>query len=179
MDNTEKHLAQSIKKGDKKAFEKLFKMHYNELCHFACSFVKEPAEAEELVQEAFYRFWNKREKIQIRKNLKSYLYTAVRNLCTEHGRHLKVKRQYASVQHETTYSDDPHKLLEASQAMQIFEQTLNLLPERCRTIFKLSRDDGLKYREIAEKLTISVKTVEADMGITLQALRKALKTPEK
>lgn len=179
MEESDKKIFKQIKRGDKAAFEKLFKTHYADLCHFANSYLKDPDEAEEMVQEAFFRLWQKRKQILIQKNLKGYLYRSVRNMCTEYGRHLKVKQHYAQNRPTGNLNLSPHDLLEATQLETLFHQTLLSLPERCRTIFSMSREEGLKYKEIAQKLSISVKTVEADMGSTLKALREAIKTTQK
>ncbi len=179
METNDQNTAKKIKNGDKKAFEKVFRQYYNELCHFALGFLKDPDEAEEIVQEVFFRIWNRRKKFTIQSNLKSYIYQSVRNACVEHGRHLQVKNKYAGEKIESSLPASPEEILEAGQLEKIMQMAINKLPQRCKKIFSLSRDEGLKYREIAEKLAISIKTVEADMGITLQTLRNALKNADK
>ncbi len=179
MKKSDKYIVKQLKKGDKVAFEGLFKAHYSDLCNFAYSYLKDADEAEEIVQDAFYKLWQKRKQLFIQKNLTGYLFKTVSNKCTEYGRHLKVKQQFEQEPNAKNTSESPLELLEATQLEKLFNQTLLKLPERCRKIFNLSRQEGLKYREIAQKLSVSVKTVEADMGITLQALREALKTSEK
>jgi len=178
MSNAEENIKRQIKKGNKNALESLFKTHYNDLCNFAYQFVHSKDEAEEIVQETFFRLCNKKTKIKIKKSLKSYLYTSVRNLCTEHGRHLLVKAKYAKEIKENEAPPTPQKILEANQLELLLKETFDKLPERCRKIFSMSRNEGLKYSEIAKKLSISVKTVEADMGQTLKALRHTLKMSE-
>ncbi|ALO16611.1 RNA polymerase sigma factor CnrH [Salinivirga cyanobacteriivorans] len=179
MEKSDKHIIKQIRKGDKTAFEHLFKTHYNELCNFANSFVKDPDEAEEIVQDVFYKLWQKRKQLIIQKNLRGYLFKTIRNKCTAYGRHLKIKQQYEQDPNTSHTPESPLELLEATQMENLFNQTLMQLPERCRKIFNLSREQGLKYREIAIELSISIKTVEADMGSTLKALREALKTAQK
>jgi RNA polymerase sigma-70 factor (ECF subfamily) len=178
MNKAEDDIKKQLKKGNKSALELLFRSHYNELCNFAYKYVQSKDEAEEIVQETFFRLWNKKTKIKIKKSLKSYLYTSVRNLCTEHGRHLTVKTKYANETIETEKVPTPQSILEATQLENLIKETFEKLPDRCRKIFRMSRNEGLKYAEIAEKLSISVKTVEADMGQALKALRHTLKMSE-
>lgn len=176
--NSEDQINKQIKKGNKEALEELFRTHYNNLCNFAYKYVRSTEDAEEIVQETFFRLWNKKNGIIIKKSLKSYLYTSVRNLCTEHGRHLQIQQKYVNSSIEKDYPPTPQKLLEANQLEILLKKTLEKLPDRCRKIFSMSRNEGMKYAEIAEKLSISVKTVEADMGQTLKALRNTLKMSE-
>jgi RNA polymerase sigma-70 factor (ECF subfamily) len=178
MNKSEESIKKNIRKGSKEALEVLFRTHYNNLCNFALQFVKTPDEAEEIVQETFFRLWNRKSNLKFIKNLKSYLYTSVRNLCTEHGRHLQVMHKYASNVSENDTPPNPQLILEAIQLEDVFNKVLDNLPDRCRKIFLMSRNDGLKYVEIAQKLSISVKTVEADMGQTLKALRDVVKMNE-
>jgi RNA polymerase sigma-70 factor (ECF subfamily) len=175
---SEKHIRKQIKKGNKQALEVLFRENYSELCNYAFRYLKSTEEAEEIVQETFFRLWNKKSGLNIKKSLKSYLYTSVRNLCIEHGRHLQIKQKYVNDQKTTEYPPTPQKILEANQLEILLKNALEKLPERCRKIFRMSRNDGMKYSEIAEKLSISVKTVEADMGQTLKVLRNTLKVSE-
>lgn len=178
MNSSEDSIKKQIRKGNKEGLEDLFRTHYNALCNFAYQFVHSTDQAEEIVQETFFRLWNSKSKLKAVKSLKGYLYTSVRNLCTEHGRHLKVKQKYVNELEESSLPATPQKILEASQLEFLLKQALESLPNRCRQIFLMSRNDGLKYNEIAQKLSISVKTVEADMGQTLKALRKVIKMSE-
>jgi len=166
-----------IKKGDIKAFETLFREYYNPLSNFALRFVNDPDTAEEIVQDFFYHLWKNKESINITGSLKSYLYSAVKNFSLKYLDKQAVRRRYAErILSETTTeaneSFEPE--LEARELKKEIDKALETLPERSREIFRLSRFEGLKYREIAEKLSVSVKTVEADMTRTLRILRKNL-----
>ena len=169
-------LFEKIKKGDKKAFEALFHRYYGILCHYAALLVKNEAEAEEIVQELFVRIWEKREKIQIDTSLKNYLFRAVKNQSLNYIQHNQIKNQYAQkVIHETeAVKTDDNNYAEIGLLHKI-EESINSLPEKRQEIFRLSRQQGLKYREIAEKLNISVKTVETQMGLAIKTLREKLK----
>lgn len=169
-----------IKNDDLAEFEKLFKSFYSPLCHYAYKFLKDMDIAEEIVQEFFYNYWKNRQTMDIQISIKSYMYRAIRNNSLKYIEHLKVVRKYEQNFIETNSANpgiDTNEL-EIKELNNIIEATLNELPERCSLIFKLSRFEGLKYNEIAEKLSISIKTVEANMGKALQLFRKNLKQYE-
>lgn len=153
-----------------------FKTHYNHLCNYANTFLKDRDEAEEVVQNAFMTLWEKRQTLQITGQIKSYMFSMVQNSCLNVLKHRKVKQKH---EHEVLASvseadDDEISLQSSELETQIFS-ALQKLPEKCRMIFKLSRFEELKYAEIAEKLDISVKTVENQMGKALRLMREELK----
>ncbi len=166
-----------ISLGDLKAYEILFRQYYQMLCNYSLRFVNDPDVAEEIVQDLFYTLWEKRMDIQISTSIKSYLFSAVHNRCLKFIEHRNVEQRYRSyyLQHESEIDSEPYDSANVSEMQQIIHQTLDSLPERCGRIFRLNRFEGLKYHEIAEKLSISVKTVEANMGRALKLLRKNLK----
>ena len=166
-----------IKQDDLVEFEKLFKLFYKPLCHFAFKFLKDMDLAEEIVQDFFYNYWKNRQTMSIQISIKSYMYRSIRNNSLKYLEHLQVVKKYEQNFKETNSSEasfDTNEL-EVSELNEVIESTLNELPERCSQIFKMSRFEGLKYNEIAEKLSISIKTVEANMGKALQLFRKNLK----
>jgi len=166
-----------IQKGDLKEFERLFKELYSPLCSYANKYLQDKDKAEEIVQDIFYGIWKNREKLDIKVSFKSYLYKAVQNNCLQLLQHHAVEDKYKQyIQNEVShFQPDPAREMELQEMNLVIEQTLNSLPERCKEIFSMSRFEGLKYREIADKLKISTKTVEANMGKALQAFRQSLK----
>lgn len=160
-----------------KSFEALFRLYYQMLCSYALRFVKDPDTAEEIVQDLFYKLWEKRAELQINTSVKSYLYSAVHNRCLKFIEHRNVETKYRNyyLLHESEIDNEPSDSASISEIQGVIEKTLNALPERCSRIFRLNRFEGLKYHEIALKLSISVKTVEANMGKALKLLRKNLK----
>lgn len=166
-----------MKKIDIKEFEILFREYYNDLCNFAAAYTKDDVNAEEIVQNVFYKIWEKRKTIKIKTSVKSYLFSAVRNNCLQEIKHQQiVRRHQEKVKQETNLSKKtPFSDLVYSETYEIFDNTLNSLPERCKNIFKMSRFEGLKYREIAEKMSISIKTVEANMSRALRKFRLSFK----
>jgi len=166
-----------IKQDDLVEFEKLFKSFYSPLCHYAFRFLKDMDLAEEIVQDFFYNYWKNRHTMNIQISIKSYMFRAIRNNSLKYLEHVRVVKKYEQNFKDNNSSDTGIETneLEVRELNDIIEATLNELPERCRKIFKLSRFEGLKYNEIAEKLSISIKTVEANMGKALQLFRKNLK----
>lgn len=170
-----------IQQGDISEFERVFRKYYEPLCHFAFKYLKDIDSAEEVVQEFFYIYWKNRENIQINTSLKSYLYQAVKNNALKQIEHMAVKERYAKemkLQQEVFSQNEPSSI-EYTELNEVIDKTLNQLPERCREIFMLSRFEGLKYHEIAKRLSISVKTVEANMGKALQLFRTNLSIYDK
>ncbi len=166
-----------IQTGDLKEFERLFKELYAPLCTFASKFLGDNDKAEEIVQDIFYGIWKNREKLEIKISFKSYLYRSVQNNCLQVIQHHQVEDRYKQhmVNNMVEFQIDPMQEMELEEMNQLIEKTLESLPEKCKQIFSMSRFDGLKYKEIAEKLNISVKTVEANMGKALNAFRQNLK----
>ncbi|QKG79036.1 RNA polymerase sigma-70 factor [Tenuifilum thalassicum] len=162
------------KDDDLRKFEQLFKSYYEPLCRYAYSFVLDADEAEEIVQEFFYQFWLKRKKISIKFSMKSYMYRSIRNRCIRFLQHKKLEDMYSSQNVLSLSADTPQDELDRNQLNEVVQETLKSLPSRIRRTFLLSRVNGLKYKEIAKLLSVSIKTVEADMGKALLELRTQL-----
>lgn len=160
---------------DLKEFERVFRKYYEPLCRYAYSIVHDTDEAEEIVQEFFYTFWLNRNRISIRLSLKSYLYRSIRNRALRYLQHKNMESQYHSQDYVLNHVESPEQVIQGSEMAGIIDKTLKGLPERTRQIFLLNRVNGLKYKEIADLLKISIKTVEADMGKALLELRLQLK----
>lgn len=174
---TESTAIRQIQLGNLRVFEDLFRQYYQMLCNYALRFVGDSDTAEELVQDLFYTLWEKRLELQINTSVKSYLFSAVHNRCLKFIEHRAVEQKYRSyyLKHESEIDSDDTDSASLGEMQQIINRTLDSLPERCGNIFRLNRFEGLKYQEIAERLSISVKTVEANMGRALRVLRKSLK----
>jgi len=171
----EQNLFSSLKAGEERAFEKLFRNYYVPLCYYASKILQNDGAAEEIVQDFFLRLWEKRADIEIETSLKNYFFRSVKNLCLNQIKHENVKIQHVksviSEAESTEYSDHFQEV----NLQKDIEKSIAALPEKRREIFRLSREEGLKYREIADKLNISIKTVEAQMGLAIKTLRDRLK----
>lgn len=166
----------SINRLDEVTFEKLFRSHFKGLTWFAVRYVKDVETAKEIVQDVFINLWEKRNTIDPARPVKSYLASSVYNKSLNYIRdNKKFDRDVLSF--ENLYPEAPYeqtdKLITAELDGKI-KEAINELPEKCREIFVMSRFQNLKYQEIADKLKISVKTVEAQMSKALQHMREKL-----
>lgn len=169
-------LVEKIRNGHTNAFETLFRSLYEPLCRYAFSLINEDSLAEEFVQDVFVKLWEKRLQISIQTSLKAYLYRSVHNRCINWIEHQKVKKNYQEDwKIQFSEAQMPLETAEHRQLLLQFSTALQKLPGECRRIFHLSREAGFSYREIAETLNISIKTVENQMGKALKILRIELK----
>jgi RNA polymerase sigma-70 factor (ECF subfamily) len=166
----------SFKIESKTDFENLFNSHYSNLCAYANNFLKDVDASEEVVQEVLFKLWTNRESIVITSSIKSYLFRAVRNASLNVLKHVDIREDYKAhneyVMQDELSSEDEMIVSELDQKIR---ETIDLLPIERKKVFILSRYDGLKYKEIAEKLNISVSTVENQMVKALKFLRTELK----
>jgi len=169
-------LFEMIKKGDIKAFESLFHQYYGFLCLYASRVLNDSEAAEEIVQDFFVRLWEKKENITIETSVKNYFFRSVKNLCINAIQHEKIKTRHAQkVLSESSFNSLAEDSYIEFDLTEKIEESIQSLPQKRREIFRLSREDGLKYREIAEKLHVSVKTVETQMSLAIKTLREKLK----
>lgn len=174
-ENTDIELIDKIRKGNESAFEELFRNYYAPLCLFACKYIDED-NAEELVQDFFARIWENRHLINIHSSVNQYLFQSVKNRCYNFIKQQKVKRSHIpQIKRELDHEEDISAYFMNHELFRKIEKSIQSLPPKRREIFRLSREEGLKYREIAEKLNISIKTVETQMGLALKHLRETLK----
>ena len=165
---------------EKPEFEILFRQHYQALCHFAFGLVADMDQAEDLVQQVFIGVWEKRAQMDPARSLKSYLYTSVRNRAINHIRNT---RKFSSQILDSDIYGPGDPGLPATVtgdliAMELTEKigkVLAEMPQKSLEVFQLSRFEGMKYKEISEKLGVTVKTVEAHMSRALKILRDELK----
>jgi RNA polymerase sigma-70 factor (ECF subfamily) len=164
-----------IRKGDLNQFETLFRSSYASLVKYARTLIRDHDTSEEIVQDLFFSLWQNKEKIRIESSLNGYLFRSVHNRCLHYIEHLKVvERHENEMSEQSTYAESPADVLQYKELQARIARTIEKLPERCGQIFCMSRFEGLKYSEIADKLSVSIKTVEANMGRALKEFRKAL-----
>ncbi len=165
-----------IRAGDAAAFEALFHAYHAALCAFGYRYVDSREVAEEIVQEVFLFIWERRATWDVHGSVKNYLFTAVRNAAVSWLRHERVvRRRHAETVDLFTRPMAPaDRELTSAELLVAVRRAVARLPERCRLIFTLHREQGLTYREIASVLDLSPKTVEVQMGRALKALRKSL-----
>ncbi|NJK87131.1 MAG: RNA polymerase sigma-70 factor [Bacteroidales bacterium] len=177
MIHSDKQVFEKIKTGDIKSFESIFKKYYQMLCGFSCKYIHDMDKAEEIVQDLFYNLWDKRNDLVIHSSVKSYLFRSAYNNSINYLKHKAIENRYEKNIKESIpqMSSDASEELRIAEMNHIIEETLNALPERIKLVFQLNRFEGLKYHEIAERLSLSVKTIEANMTRALKLLRKNLK----
>ena len=157
---------------DPMQFEITYKQYFSPLVGFAYQYVEDGDIAKDIVQEVFSKVWNQSNELEIRTNIKSYLFGAVRNACLNHLRHEKVKEAHENEAGQAFI--DGVDFLEMEELEEKINEALNKLPEKRRQIFELSRFEEKKYHEIASELDVSIKTVETQMSRALKTMREVL-----
>ena len=169
-------LYQEMKSGKEYAFEFFFNYYYPGLCVYAQKLVSVPEqEAKDLVQEVFIKFWNDREKTEIRFSIRSYLFVSVKNKCFDLHRKRTADLKVLEITKDFDIPEESFDTYVLSELESLFNKSLEKLPERCREVFELSRFHGLKNREIAAKLNLSEKTIENQVTKALHILKEELK----
>jgi RNA polymerase sigma-70 factor (ECF subfamily) len=173
-------LFDQIKTGDQKALDRLFSIYFPRLNSFAGKVVKDSVISQDIVQEVFVKIWEKCLEFETR-SIEALLFRMVRNRCIDYIKHMRVVNNrmhdlQLSIKYEELYridfiGDEPYVMIEKELKDKI-EKTVEDLPNRCREVFVLSRMDGLKNKEIAEKLDINIKNVERHLSRAMQSFRK-------
>lgn len=164
---------------DQLAFSEFFKLLYKPMLAACLQVIGSVELAEEIVGDVFCSIWKNRKSIQVHTSIQAYMYTSARNRSLDYLRKLKrTKTTDLEHAHAIPSTDEPQDERMENQALaKRVEQAVHALPPQCRTIFLLNREKGLKYREIADHLNISIKTVETHMGRALKHLRNQLLQP--
>lgn len=176
MSKDEKILVTRLKNDDKVAFEELFKKYSERIYYFSIRYIKNKEEAEEITQEVFVRLWNRRFDLKTELSFSSYLFMIAKNAVID----LLRKRQKESAINEditqdaNSISEQSSNSIEYKELVDIVSNSIAQLPEKRQQIYLMIRDEGLSYKEIAEKLNISIKTVESHMHLALQQLKKSI-----
>jgi len=172
----EKKWVTEVPRGNIDAFQEMYREYYPQLCQFLLRFVKSPVIAEDLVQDVFLNIWKNRLNWKPHGSLRAYLFVSAKNQALNHIKKWKV-RNFSELKEEIveqTLVEEPEELLMRTELERAVIATVKKLPERRRTIYLMHREDGLTYREIADMLDISVKTVETQMSRSLKFLRERL-----
>jgi RNA polymerase sigma-70 factor, ECF subfamily len=170
----DKFLVSELKSGNSKAFDKIFRDYYENLCRFAFSIVHDEDSAQSLVQHVFVKLWEDRERLPEIERLAPYLTTMVRNHCFNSSNRDKRSIRLAEFPAESASGNTTENELNLNELQEKLVIALDELPERCKLAFELSRFENLPNKEIAERMGITVKGVEALIGRALKALRVAL-----
>lgn len=177
-EHSESLLLQKIREGDEYAFEIAFLKYYTPLCKYIWKYVRSETLAEEIVQEVFTTVWERRLNLDPGGHLRGLLYEMARNEALDYIKHQKIVDQYiAEAKQERT--ETPHTMIDFDEGskkafVEDAREVINDLPPKAGRIYKLNREEGLTYKEIASYLDISIKTVESHMRRVLQILRERL-----
>lgn len=180
MDLEEKDLITQLKSNDREAYNKLFLSYYMELYYLALKYIDDSEEAKDLVQSTFIKIWEKRSALKAYQDIKPYLFTILKNKCLDKLKNKKsISTKFHSRELDVTDQDrhqtgPPDENLIAQEMEFRIIHAISRLPEKCRIIFEYSRFQHLTYGEIAQKLQISIKTVESQMSFALDRLRTQL-----
>jgi len=173
IDNQDLKLFNKISEGNELAFNTIFEKYYSDLCDFSVLIVKNKESAEEIVADLFANIWIKRKDIVVDTSLKGYLMRSTKNRTISYMR--KKKMEVVSIDDiistEVISEYNPEKTLISQESDASIDNILSFIPEKSRLVFKMHRFENFKYREIAEILDISQKTVEKHMGKALRILR--------
>ncbi len=180
MKISEKETIERLQQGDKEVYVHLFQSQYKGLVGYAKKFVMDTEIARDLVQDVFIYLWEKKHKLSIETSLSSYLFRAVHNICINHLKKESTKANYVNEflinlngkVYQTTRSEDVHELVVHKDLAERIDLLIELLPEQCRNIFRMSRFRGMKNKEIAEVYSISVRTVETQIYRALKVLKE-------
>ena len=170
------NIVDSLNKGQQQVLDGLFTQYYRALVYFAMRIINNQEEAEDIVIESFSKLWNNREKMESVQNIKGFLYLTTRNACVDH---LRAQRKIRDMQKELQLFTDPVEQeidIETTRAetlRHIYEE-MEKLPHQCRNVFTLSVIRGLKSREIASELNISVSNVTSQKLRAIRLLRTAV-----
>lgn len=172
-DKIQQGLLQQITFGNEGAFRKLYHYYYKRLLQFAFILTKNKEVAEELVEDVFIKFWRNRLHADTIRNLKVYLYRATKNTCLNYlssKANESITKPFDAINIELPGPVCPDQLLVFRETFAKINQAIETLPPKCKMIFKLIREDGLKYKEVAEILNLSPHTVDAQMTIAIQRI---------
>ena len=175
MSTSDDEIFRLLRTAPDEAIELLFREHYRYVCHAVYRVLPDWIVVEDLVQDTFYELWKKRDRLRIQTSFKAYLRRAAVNKTLNYLRDQKIKvSERAEELPLASGATTTHQQLDAEDLQRAIDRALDELPERCRAVFMLSRFEEKSYREIAEALGISVKTVENQMSKALKLLRGAL-----
>ncbi|MDR2885284.1 MAG: RNA polymerase sigma-70 factor [Rikenellaceae bacterium] len=157
-----------VRNDDQAAFRRLFDTYYAPLCRYVNMIIRDTAAGEEIVLDIFHSIWENRHRIELRSALRPYLFRSARNRSLNH---LRDTRRSVSLESVTPLRCEDHDQIDADQLEEFIQQAILSLPDKCREVFLLSREENLPNQQIAQRLGISVKTVEAQITKALKVIR--------
>ena len=165
---------------DYASFKELYLLMYAPLMRFAHIYTHCNALAEDVLGDVFLQLWSRRDHLSQVQNLRVYLYTAVKNTALNY-RNQRAKMQEELPEEEDLFSTypDPEKALISAETSRLIQKAIQRLPPRCKLIFQLAKEEGLRYKDISLILGISVKTIDNQLAIAIEKIAGAIRKPEK
>ena len=176
LDQQENNIVNGIRTGNEQTFRELFNTYYPRLTLFAVKYIRNQEVAEEIVQDFFVRLYEKRTEIVFHSSVQAYFYQSIRNSCLNKIKQKKVRQEYHRNMQQKDQDMEPDasdRINETELENYIF-RIVSGFPRQQQKIYRMSREKGMKNREIAEELNISVRTVETQISRTLKILREKL-----
>ena len=171
---TQKVVFKYLQKGDQKAFEQIFTAYYSKIRTFIQAIIKSDADAEDITQDIFEKLWLNRKTIDIQKSPNAYMYALARNAAFNYLKHKNVCKSYVAENPCRDLDISPEDMLYAKEIGLLIEMAVAGMSEQQRRIYQLSRNKGFTNDEISAQLNISKKTVENQLSIVIQKLRKQI-----
>ena len=172
----DQHLILGIKNNDQKAFKLVFKCFYEPLLAYVTTFTMDRQEAKDIVQNSFIILWEKRKKLSDDSSIKNYLFTVAHNLfINQHRKNQFKNKVFIELKSKALSNRINEEEITTLERIKKLLVLIDSLPPRCKEILLLNKREGLKYKEIANRLNISVKTVESQMRIAYQKIREGFK----
>lgn len=177
INNEEIYIVKKMIEGDVDSFKYFFDRYYDDLCNFVNVYLHDPVLSEEIVQDIFVYFWENKKKLQINTSVKAFLFSATKFKSLNLLRDTKTKKKIVEKIGKTepiNTTEEEDSYLDTLELKKILNTAVDQFAPKCREIFLLSKSEDLSNKQIAEKLNISVKTVENQMTIALKKLREYL-----
>ena len=179
MDNVSKdndQVVERLKAGERASFRYLFDLYGPRIHAFALSYLKNEADAEELLQEVFLKLWEVRGDLDSSKNIKSFLFKICINLIYDFIRKRNIEKAYQnySVKNDTEYSENTWDEVIYEDMQRNLQQLISIIPEQRQRIFRMSKEEGLSNEEIAKQLNLSQRTVENQLYRAINFLKGKL-----
>lgn len=172
------NLVLKLSEGDRKAYRLIYTSYYNNLCIYLCSFANNDQLAEDIAQDVLLKLWEKREKLKIHTSLKSYLYKSAYNTFINNYKvNKRINKSLEAIKFErlNQIENEEEDVKMEEQRLLYLRLAIDELPPKCKKALLLSKMEGYKYKEIAETMNISVKTVENHITHAFKLLRRKIR----
>lgn len=171
-------LLKHISEGDSDAFSRFYDIYYPRVYKFSRYFIKSEEFCQKIVSDLFYNLWDRRKTLLEIENIDAYIYVSIKNLSIKYKKEVTNNLNVSLDELPGEFyieTESPENIFLNNELISILEKAINELPERCKLIFLMVREQGLKHKEIADILAISEHTVHAQITIASKKLSSILK----